>query len=68
VYTGCGGLGDQILCNDDSSQPGCQLQGFNRKSELTVNASGGEVLFIRVSGFQGATGAFRLSLDVSCIN
>jgi hypothetical protein len=68
VYTDCGGLGDQIACNDDSSEPGCQIAGLNRKSQLSVAGLGGEILYIRVSGFQNAVGTFRLSIDTSCVN
>ncbi len=66
VFADCNG--SEIACNDDSSEPGCQIGRVNRKSQVSINASGGEVIYIRVSGFQGQVGSFRLSLDVSCIN
>lgn len=65
VFADCNGA--EIECNDDSTLPGCQIGRLNRKSELSINAAGGEVLYIRVSGFQGAVGNFKLMVDVSCI-
>lgn len=67
AYVGCGGLADEISCNDDSTTPGCQLGGLNRKSEINITADGGEVIYIRVSGFQNAVGTFKLILDADCI-
>ncbi len=67
VYNGCAGLSDEIACNDDSPLPGCQIGRLNRKSALSIIAPGGQVLYIRVSGFDGAVGNFTLNLDVSCI-
>jgi hypothetical protein len=67
AFTGCGGLVDEIECNDDSSTPGCQIGGLNRKSEIQINAAGGEVIYIRVSGFQSAVGNFKLIIDADCI-
>lgn len=67
VYTGCGGLADEIECNDDSTTIGCQIGGLNRKSEVSINAGGGEVIYIRVSGFQNAVGTFKLMIDADCI-
>ncbi|MBL9120545.1 MAG: hypothetical protein JNL80_11595 [Phycisphaerae bacterium] len=67
AYVGCGGVNDEITCNDDSTTPGCQIGGLNRKSEITVVGGGGDVIYIRVSGFQGAVGNFRLKLSVSCV-
>lgn len=66
VFTSCGGA--QIACNDDSPDSGCQIGGFNRKSKVSINAAGGEVLYIRVSGFEGDFGAFELTIDVDCIS
>ncbi|MBL9149130.1 MAG: hypothetical protein JNM94_10600 [Phycisphaerae bacterium] len=66
VYSSCD-ISQQIACNDDSTVPGCQLNGLNRKSRLTIAASSGEVLYIRVAGYQGATGTFALTLDADCV-
>ncbi|MBL9149129.1 MAG: hypothetical protein JNM94_10595 [Phycisphaerae bacterium] len=66
VFSGCGS-GQQIACNDDSTDPGCQLDGNNLKSTVTVNAAGGEVLYIRVSGFLGEVGTFEMTIDVDCL-
>ncbi len=64
VYSDCNGPGDEIACNDDSPTVGCQLGGFNRKSELFVNAQIGEAFYIRVSGYQSAVGNFKLTVDI----
>lgn len=65
VFSGCGT--GQLACNDDSTDPGCALNDVNLKSKVSVNATAGEVLYIRVSGWNGATGSFELSLHASCI-
>ena len=66
VFDDCSG--NQLACNDDASSPGCQLNGLNRKSRVTVGGTVGEALLVRVSGFQGAAGSFRLIVDVDCVN
>jgi hypothetical protein len=65
VFSGCGSA--QLACNDDSSDPGCQIAGLNRKSKLTVVRAAGDVILIRVSGFNNSTGPFALDVDVSCV-
>ena len=66
VYSDCGGANSEIACNDDSTEPGCQIAGLNRKSLLVINAAGGETVYIRVSGFNGSTGNFVLNLSAHC--
>jgi len=53
-------------CNDDSPLPGCQIGGLNRKSYIQVPTSPGEVFRIVVSGFNGASGNYELTLDQNC--
>jgi hypothetical protein len=55
-----------IACNDDSSLPGCDISGTNRKSSITVSVDPGEVLFAVVSGWGGAAGAYELKIDRTC--
>lgn len=59
---------DPVACNDDSSLPGCQIGGANRKSSVTFFLSPGAVYLVRVSGYQGATGNFGLSFLVEDCN
>lgn len=57
-----------VACNDDSTLPGCQIDGANRKSSVTFFMSPGAVYFVRVAGYQGATGNFGLSFLVEDCN
>jgi hypothetical protein len=58
VLTGnCGGL-TEIGCDDDSN---CASNSLN--SQLSVPATGGTIYFIRVSGFNGASGAFTMAVS-----
>jgi hypothetical protein len=57
VYTGdCGDL-SQIACNGDSS--GCD----NYSSSLEVSVTEGQSCYIRVGGWNGATGSGQLTVD-----
>ncbi len=53
-------------CNDDSPQVGCQLEGLNRKSWLQVSVFPGQVLRIAVSGYQGDSGNYELTINRNC--
>lgn len=53
AYTGNCGAFTQVACNDD--QTGCNLL-----SRITFAGTAGTTYYIRVSGYQGATGNFRL--------
>jgi hypothetical protein len=57
---------EYVSCNDDSPNAGCQLSGLNRKSYIQRVVQPGEVLFILVSGFNGASGKYELSIDRVC--
>ncbi len=65
---GSGGqcLGEFVVCNDDSTAPGCQLNGLNRLSKVTFPADNKEVFYLRVSGYQGAVGNFHLQVHPGC--
>jgi hypothetical protein len=65
VFDACGGT--QLACNDDINEPACQINSVARKSRVTLGGSSGSVFLIRVSGFQGATGPFKLIVDVDCV-
>lgn len=65
VFSACGG--PQLACNDDSTDAGCDLGGLFLKSKVTLVATAGETLLIRVSGWNGAEGNFELSLVASCV-
>lgn len=55
-----------VACNDDSTQQGCMIGGFNRKSWLQVQVTPGEVLHFVVSGWGGGSGAYELTIDRNC--
>ncbi|MFN0057934.1 MAG: M12 family metallo-peptidase [Planctomycetota bacterium] len=61
LYTGgCGTAGTQIFCNDDAPFD-CGASG-DLQSRIEWTTTAGETYWIRVSGFSGAVGAFRLGL------
>lgn len=62
VFDACGGA--QIVCNDDTAAPECQIGGLNRKSRVTWAVTGGTSYFVRVSGFGGLTGAYELDISI----
>lgn len=53
-------------CNDDSTQVGCDLNGNNRKSWMQVGVFPGQVLRIAVSGYNGASGNYELTINRNC--
>jgi hypothetical protein len=56
-----------IACNDDSNAFGCQIGGVNRKSRISFQTSPGWYYYVQVTGYQGATGHYELSVDMqSC--
>jgi hypothetical protein len=59
----------EVGCNDDLNQANCLLNGLPRKSlvDLPSPAAPG-YYYVRLSGYQGATGAFRINVGLSCIN
>jgi len=52
VFDYCGG--PELACNDDISYPD------NDNSELTINLTAGNTYYIRVAGWGGATGSYKL--------
>jgi hypothetical protein len=53
------GTGTQIACNDDApSGQGCGL----RQSLVTINAVSGNTYYIRISGYNGASGEYTLNI------
>ncbi|GJQ31002.1 MAG: hypothetical protein HBSAPP03_28860 [Phycisphaerae bacterium] len=56
IHSGCPGTTSNVLaCNDDS----CGLQ-----SSTAANVTGGQTYLIRVAGYNGATGAFTLTVTL----
>ncbi|MBL9147138.1 MAG: hypothetical protein JNM94_00445 [Phycisphaerae bacterium] len=68
VFTNCLPSGAEIACNDDFSDPDCALDGNFRRSRVSLIGSSSDTFYVRVSGFQGATGNFQLIFDVDCVN
>jgi hypothetical protein len=60
------GFGEFIVCNDDFTSPDCQIGGLNRKSRVQFDAPGIGAYYIRVSGYNGARGDFRLHILNDC--
>lgn len=65
---GSGGacFGGVIDCNDDTQLPECLLNGAHRKSEVTFHATAGQFYYVLVSGYNGASGHFDLTIDLVC--
>ncbi len=60
IHTGCPGTtANQIACNDDSCA--------NFGSRLFVAAQSGQSLYIRVAGFNGASGAYTLNVQCESV-
>ncbi len=58
--------GTLVACNDDFIDPECQIGPVYRKSRVNFWALNGEVFYIRVSGYQGATGNFAMHIVETC--
>ncbi len=54
VFSGCGGLGAELACNDDQ----CGSQ-----SEVSLAVAAGQDYYIRVAGYGGLSGPFALSVS-----
>ena len=69
LYRGtCDGL-ILVGCNDDSNFAPCLLNGLPRKSSVDLPNPGlPGTFYARVSGYQGATGNFKLRIGLSFIN
>ncbi|MBX3383879.1 MAG: hypothetical protein KF864_10280 [Phycisphaeraceae bacterium] len=57
VFNGCGGT--QLACNDDSNS-NANAPCRNLQSYVSVNMTAGQTYLIRVTGYNGATGAYKL--------
>jgi len=55
-----------LACNDDSPLDGCQIDGFNRKSFVQVTVQAATMLRIAVSGWNGASGNYELTIQRIC--
>ena len=61
VHAACPGTtGNEIACNDDNAACGSG----STRSYLTVPITAGNTYYIRVAGYNGATGTFTLTLTV----
>ncbi|MCA9286591.1 MAG: hypothetical protein KDA22_15305 [Phycisphaerales bacterium] len=56
---------EPVACNDDAEDPACDANPLSSRV-FTGFASGTQIL-IRVSGFNGAAGNFKLTIDVDCV-
>ncbi len=58
----------ELACNDDAvGAPGeCSLGGLNRKSVIQFETVAGETYLIRVSGYNGLTGNYQLTMQNTC--
>lgn len=62
---GCDGL-VEVACNDDFSDPTCQIGTLNRKSRFTFTAIANYPYLFRVAGYNGATGTAQVKFKVDC--
>jgi hypothetical protein len=60
VYTGTCGHLVETACNDDAPE---HCASDTRNSYVVVNATAGEVYYVRVTGYNGAAGAYTLRVD-----
>lgn len=69
LYKGsCNGL-TLVGCNDDTGQTNCLLNGLPRKSLVSLpNAPSPDTYYVRISGYDGATGTYELTVAFQCIN
>ena len=65
-YFGGACPGVEVGCNDDSNGFGCTLDGLNRKSKVSFTSINNATYFIRVGGYHGATGNYKLTIDTDC--
>lgn len=66
---GLDGCTSQLMgCNDDATGTACVLNGNQRKSRVTFLTDPGAVYYVRVAGYQGATGDFALTFTVDQCN
>jgi subtilisin-like proprotein convertase family protein len=76
IYSGSCGISNLVCVagNDDTSDPGCQIGAFNRKSKVTIASTAGTTYYVLVSGFGSAAGQLELTLEgccqttISCVN
>lgn len=52
-----------VDCNDDQWSTGCELNGLFRKSRVVFDAEPNAVYYIVVTGFNGASGPYELSIE-----
>ncbi len=64
VYSGTCGALSEVACNDDSTV----CPNTNGPSSLSVPVTAGQAYYVRVSGFGGASGEFRLRADPAQAN
>jgi hypothetical protein len=60
VYTGACGSLTQVACNDDNATGGNNACGGGLSSGINVPMTAGNTYYIRVAGYQGATGSFTV--------
>ena len=65
IHSGCPGTGsNQLACNDDSYTNGGNnaCGGTSLQSGLTFGTTGGATYYIRIAGYNGASGAYVLAI------
>ena len=62
---GCTGI--FVECEDDSSGAACDLPGLGSKTSLEFFADQGTQYWIQVTGYNGTSGNFRLTIEQDCI-
>jgi V8-like Glu-specific endopeptidase len=66
IHSGCVGSSDNTIeCNDDTAEPSCLGGTYFRSSLVSFAAEAGRTYLIRVAGFEGRTGDFRVQLDLA---
>jgi hypothetical protein len=58
----------EVACNDDFTDPSCQIRGLNRKSRVNFSPNQGANYYVRLAGFNGAVGNYEISFQAICIS
>lgn len=61
TLNGCNAI--DVACNDDATGAACDLVEFGSKSKLSLFADQGLTYVIQVTGWGGATGAYKLTIS-----
>jgi hypothetical protein len=68
IYKGSAASPVEVDCNDDQTWSNCLLNGVGRKSYVSIDPDTTETYWVRLAGFNGATGAYEVKFEFHCLN